>query len=270
VVTNKVPLTAAVLKNAPRLRCICIAATGSDNVDVAAANALGITVCNVRAYSTASVIQQTIGLLIALASKIVDYDNRIKQGAWVNAKLYCLQDYKTMELSGKMMGIVGYGAIGQGVAKVAMSLGMKIMIATRSESSGSHDGRIPLQAMLPQIDVLSLHCPLNDATHHMIGAKELANMKPGALLLNTSRGGLIDEKALVDALQNGHLGGAGLDVVSQEPPRKDSVLFSQTVPNLIMTPHVAWATKEARMRLLQRVADNVRGFLAGTPKNKIG
>jgi len=269
VVTNKVPLTGEILQQASRLKCICIAATGSDHVDIAAAKALGITVCNVVDYSTDSVIQHTIGLLIALASRIVDYDALIKQGAWVKAKHFCLQNYRTMELAGKVLGIVGYGAIGKGVAQCARMLGMQVQVAARQGQEPSAD-RVSLLNLLPQVDVLSLHCPLTLETRDLIGECELAMMKPGALLLNVSRGGIVNEAALAKALISGHLGGCGLDVSAKEPPLEDSPLFQKPIPNLIATPHVAWSTQEARLRLLNGIAANIRGFLAGQPSNVLG
>jgi glycerate dehydrogenase len=267
IVTNKTSLTELMLQKATHLRCICIAATGSDHVDIAAAARRGITVCNVVDYSTASVIQHTIGLLIELASKISQYDDLVKQGAWINNKYFCLQNYKTLELSGKVLGIVGYGVIGRGVAKVAKALGMKVLVATRPGKKMK--GQIPLAQLLPLVDVLSLHCPLNAETVHLIAEKEIAKMKRSALLLNVSRGGLVDELALARALLSGRLAGAALDVSSEEPPKHDSPLFSQPIPRLIMTPHVAWSTSEARQRLLQEVAANIRAFLAGAPRNVI-
>ncbi len=267
IVTNKTSLTESMLKKAPNLRCICIAATGSDHVDVAAASRRGITVCNVVDYSTSSVIQHTIGLLIELASKISQYDDLVKQGVWVNNKYFCLQNYKTMELAGKVLGIVGYGVIGKGVAKVAKALNMKVLAAERPGKSMK--GRLPLDELLSRVDVLSLHCPLSPETTHLIGEKELAKMKKSALLLNVSRGGLVDELALARALLSGRLAGAALDVSSKEPPKYDSPLFSQPIPRLIMTPHVAWSTLEARQRLLQEIATNIRAFLAGAPRNVI-
>lgn len=257
VVTNKVCLTADVLEQVSKLRCICVCATGTDNIDVVKANALGIKVYNVKGYSTASVIQHTIGLLMILASKLNDYINLVNQGAWINAKYFCLQAFKTTELADKVLGIVGFGAIGSGVASVAERLGMKILVAKRDQA-----GRYDLDNFLPHIDVLSLHCPLTAQTHRLIGAREFSLMKKGSLLINVSRGGLVDEKALSEALFSSHLGGAALDVVSQEPPAKESLLFSNPPPNLIITPHVAWATFEARQRLLTQVRQNVLKFIS--------
>lgn len=265
IVTNKTSLSERVLAKAERLRCICIAATGSDHVDVSAAKKRGITVCNVLDYSTASVVQHTVGLLIELASKISAYDDLTKQGAWINNKYFCLNSFKTMELSGKTLGIVGYGRIGQGVANVATALGMKVLVAQRAGQS--YPDRVPLSELLTQVDVLSLHCPLTPETHHLMNEANIAKMKKGALLLNVSRGNLIDEIALSKALLSEHLGGAALDVSSHEPPKANSPLLKQPIPRLIMTPHVAWSTQEARQRLLREVANNVRSFLAGNPRN---
>ncbi|MBS0286430.1 MAG: D-2-hydroxyacid dehydrogenase [Proteobacteria bacterium] len=256
VVTNKVRLTADILQQAPKLRCICICATGTDNVDLQSAKTHGISVYNVKGYSTASVIQHTIGLLIMMASRLGDYSNLVHQGAWINAKQFCLQAFKTTELANKTLGIVGYGAIGSGVANVARQLGMQVMVAKRDRASDKYE----LEDFLPHIDILSLHCPLTAQTKLLIGAKELSLMKKGSLLINVSRGGLVDEKALSEALFAAHLAGAALDVVSQEPPSKESILFSNPPPHLIITPHVAWATKEARQRLLNEVRENVLKF----------
>lgn len=267
VVTNKVVLTAEHLSDAKTLRCICLASTGCDQVDVGMAKSLGIRVCNVAGYSTSSVIQHTIGLLIHISSRIGEYDRLVKQGAWEKSPLFCLQNYKTMELEGKLLGIVGFGAIGQGVAKVAASLGMQVIVAQRQ--GVLHPWQLPLSELLSLVDVLSLHCPLTENTRGLIGEKEIQAMKKGAILLNVSRGGLIDEQALAQALLNGHLAGAGLDVCSHEPPHQDFPLLAQDHPNLVMTPHVAWSTYDSRKRLLIAIANNVQSFLAATPKNVV-
>lgn len=259
VVTNKVPLSAATLTNAPNLKYILVAATGCDHIDLVAAQKKGITVCNVAGYSTASVIQHTIGFLINMASSIVDYHQLVRQGAWSEAKQFCLQNYRTFELSGKTLGIVGYGSIGKGVADVAKALGMKVLIAAR-ENDQRRD-RVPLMTLLPEVDVLSLHCPLTENTKHLIDAKALARMKQGALLINVARGGLVDEEALAQALLSGHLGGAAVDVLSQEPPPKTHPLLANSIPGLIITPHVAWATRESRQRLLDKVVENMKAQL---------
>lgn len=263
VITNKVPLSREALLQAPSVKYICSAATGYDPINIQAAKEQGIVVCNVVGYSTASVVQHTLGLMISLASRLSDYQQKVASGAWVLSKQFCLQDYPTIELSNKTLGIVGNGAIGKGVAAVAKALGMKIVVAASPRHPASTDV-LPLDALLPQVDVLSLHCPLNTHTFQMISKNELAKMKKGAFLINTSRGGLIDETALANALLSGHLGGAAVDVLSKEPPLATNPLL-QSLPNLIITPHMAWSTREARQRLLDSLTQNIQALLAGNP-----
>ena len=252
VITNKVPLTQETIENAKNLRCICVAATGYDNVDLNAANKKQIVVCNASNYSTLSVVQHTIGLMISLASQTIAYSERVKSGDWSKSEFFCLNNYLTHSLENKVLGIIGYGAIGKGVAQVATALGMKIL------------KHIPLPELLPQVDFLSLHCPLTPQTKGMINEETISMMKPQACIINTARGALIDEKALANALISGRLAGAGVDVLSQEPPPSNHVLL-QNIPNLIITPHVAWSTQEARQQLLNQLQENVRAFLAGSP-----
>jgi glycerate dehydrogenase len=267
VVTNKVPLNAEALQNTQKLRCIVAAATGCDHIDLATTKAKGITVCNVAGYSTASVIQQTIGFMINMASRIIDYQQLVIKGAWNQSKQFCLQDFQTHELEGKTLGIVGYGAIGAGVASVAKAMGMKVLVAARGNDH--RPDRLPLKALLPLVDVLSLHCPLVEETRHLIDRIALSQMKQGALLINVARGGLVDEDALAQALLSGHLGGAAVDVLSQEPPPRTHPLLSQPIPRLIITPHVAWSTRESRQRLLDEVILNVKAFLSYQPRNVV-
>ena len=267
VVTNKVPLSTLSLKNASKLQCIVAAATGCDHIDLLKAREMGVTVCNVAGYSTASVIQQTIGFMINMASRIIDYQTLVLKGAWCQSKQFCLQDYQTHELAGKTLGIVGYGAIGSGVGSVAKALGMTVLVAAR-ENDHRQD-RIPLKTLLPLVDVLSLHCPLVPETKHLIDKEALSRMKKGAFLINVGRGGLVDEHALANALLSGYLGGAAVDVLSQEPPPKSHPLLSQPIPRLMITPHVAWATRESRQRLLDEVVLNVQAFLSHQPRNRV-
>lgn len=267
IVTNKVPITADCLAQTPQLKCILVAATGCDHIDLVKAREMGVTVCNVAGYSTASVIQQTIGFLIGMASRLVDYHQLVKEGAWSQSTQFCLQNYQTEELAGKTLGIVGYGAIGKGVADVAKALGMKVLIAKRSEDT--REGRVPLMDLLPEVDALTLHCPLTTQTRNMIDALALSKMKRGALLVNVARGGLVDEQALAQALLSGHLGGAAVDVLSTEPPLATHPLLAQPIPRLIVTPHVAWATRESRQRLLEEIVLNLHAFLKHQPRNQI-
>ena len=268
VVTNKVPLSAQSLENALNLRCILAAATGCDHIDLKKAKAMGIAVCNVAGYSTASVIQQTIGFMINMASRIIDYQALVLNGTWSRSNLFCLQDHQTHELAGKTLGIVGNGAIGSGVARVAKALGMQVLVAARENDH--RPDRVPLNTLLPAVDVLSLHCPLLPETRHLIDHVALSKMKQGAFLINVARGGLVDEEALAKALLTGHLGGAAVDVLSQEPPAMDHPLLSQPIPGLIVTPHVAWATPESRQRLLDEVVLNIQAFLNHQPRNVVG
>lgn len=267
VVTNKVPLNAASLQNAQKLQCIVAAATGCDHIDLATAKTMGITVCNVAGYSTASVIQQTIGFMINMASRIIDYHTLVLAGAWSQSKQFCLQDFKTHELEGKTLGIVGFGEIGRGVALVAKALGMKVLIAGRENDDRSD--RVPLKALLPLVDILSLHCPLVPETRNLIDHAAIGQMKQGAFLINVARGGLVDEEALAQALLSGHLGGAAVDVLSKEPPPKTHPLLCQPIPRLIITPHVAWATQGSRQRLLNEVVLNIKAFLSHQPRNVV-
>lgn len=268
VVSNKVHLDEAALRAAPNLRLIAIAATGTNNVDLDAAHRLGIAVSNIRAYATPAVVQHVFALMLALSTKLIDYHQAVREGRWQRAPQFCLLDYPVREIAGKTLGIVGYGELGRGVARVAETFGMNVLVAGRP-GRPAEPGRVPLPELLPQVDVLSLHTPLTPETRGLIGARELALMKSDALLINTARGGIVDEAALADALRQGRLGGAGVDVLSVEPPTDTNPLLAPDIPNLIVTPHTAWASREARQRAVDQVAENIRAFLAGTPRNLV-
>ena len=268
LVVNKVVLNEEALAAAPRLRLICVAATGSDNVDLAAAARRGITVCNVRGYATASVSQHVFALMLSLMRNLPRYQEAVAAGRWQESRHFCLLDFPIVELTGKVLGIVGYGELGRAVARLAGAFGMEVLIAARPGSAPS-SGRLALQDLLPRVDVLTLHCPLADNTRGLVGARELALMKADAILINTARGGLVDEQALAAALRAGCLGGAGLDVLSMEPPVGDHPLLAGDVPGLIVTPHVAWASREARQRLVHEMAENIRAWRAGQPRNRL-
>jgi len=269
VISNKVPLTRATLQQAKQLKLICIAATGCNNVDLNAAAELGITVCNVHDYSTASVVQHVFAGLLSLTTQQAAHQQAVQKGQWQQSPFFCLFAQPIYELSGKTLGIVGYGALGQAVAQMASAFGMKILLAQRAGEDQLKPGRLPLTELLPQVDVLSLHCPLTTATENLIGYSELALMKASALLINTARGGIVDEAALANALKQGALAGAAIDVLSQEPPQENNPLLQKNIPNLILTPHVAWASVESRQRLLQQLAENIQAFLNGTPRNLV-
>ncbi|MDQ2695322.1 MAG: 2-hydroxyacid dehydrogenase [Pseudomonadota bacterium] len=265
VISNKAPLEREALLAARRLKLICVAATGTNNVDLAAAAQQGITVCNARGYGTPAVVQHVFALMLALFTRLPDYRDAVRQGRWQQAEQFCLLDFPIRELAGKALGIVGYGELGQGVARIAEAFGMRVLLAGRPGSVEPQEQRIPLPALLPQVDVLTLHCPLTPATRGLIGAWELALMRRDAILINTARGGIVDEAALAAALRQGALGGAGVDVLTGEPPTGGNPLLAADIPNLIVTPHCAWGSRESRQRMVEQLAGNIRGFAAGRP-----
>ena len=267
VVSNKIVLDKDILKSAKKLKLICVAATGTNNIDLTTAKKLGITVCNVTGYATPSVVQHVFALILGLATKLPDYQRAVRENRWQYSKQFCLLDYPIDEIAGKTMGIVGYGELGKAVAKAAEAFGLNVVIAKRPGSKTNQKDRIVLKTLLPQVDILTLHTPLADNTKNLIGKKELALMKPTALLINTARGGIVNEQALADALRDGYLGGAGFDVLSQEPPLPRNPLLAADIPNLILTPHIAWASRASRQRLLDQISANISAFLAGTPRN---
>lgn len=270
VISNKVMLDAAALRQAGRLRLICVAATGVNNVDLAAAAARGITVCNCRGHVTPAVVQHVFALLLALCTRWPEYRQAVRDGRWQRASQFCLLDFPIRELAGKTLGIVGYGELGRGVARVAEAFGMRVLLAQRPGTVEPEEGRFPLPILLPQLDVLSLHCPLTPDTRGLIGPWELALMRRDAILINTARGGLVDEVVLADALRQGALGGAGVDVLSLEPPVTGNPLLAPDIPNLIVTPHCAWGSRESRQRLVEQLAENIQGWRDGAPPRLVG
>ncbi len=270
VVSNKALLTADVLEKTRSLQLVCVAATGTNNVDVDTAEALGVTVCNVRAYATSSVAQHVFTLILALSRKLLPYNELVRQGQWQKSENFCLLDYPISDLAGKTMGIVGYGELGHAVSNLAKAFGMEVLIARRPATIAiAGDGRLPLDEILPVVDVLSLHCPLTDQTRGLIDDAALATMKSEAILINTARGGIVDEGALATALREGRLGGAGVDVLTTEPPKSGNKLLTGDIPNLIVTPHIAWASRRSRQRLIDEVAKNITAYVNGEPRNKI-
>ena len=261
-IVNKVELTSTVLQQLPQLRLICVAATGVNNVDLQSARQLGIAVCNVRGYANTAVPQHVMALLLALSNNIKRYDHAVRQGHWSQSQHFCLLDYPLLELADKTFVVVGYGALGQASAKLAAAFGMKVIIAEQPDASLCRPDRVPFHQALTQADVVSLHCPLTSANHQLFNAAVFAAMKPGALLINTARGALIDESALLAALQSGQLAGAALDVLTQEPPSADNPLITANLPNLIITPHMAWATAEARQRMVTQLASHISTFFS--------
>jgi len=269
VLVNKLRIPREIMESSPALKLIALAATGTNNVDLAAARERGIAVCNLRDYCTASVVQHTLGVLLLLTQKLREYDALVRSGAWQQGEQFCLLDYPIRELVGCRLGIVGYGALGKGVARAAQAaLGMEVLVANRPGGERVA-GRVDLDELLPQVDVLSLHCPLTPATTGMIDAGRLGRMRRDAVLINTARGGLVDAQALAEALRAGRLGGAAIDVLAQEPPVDGNPLLAGNIPNLIVTPHIAWAAREARQRCLDEMAANVEDFLRGGRRGRV-
>lgn len=263
-ITNKVLIDASTFAACPDLELVLVTATGTNNVDLAAALEHGVTVCNCQGYGTPSVAQHTLLLLLALATRLPDYQQAVHQGLWQQSKQFCLLDFPIVELEGKTLGLLGHGELGGAVAKLAQAFGMRVL-SGQIPGRPARPDRLPLEELLPQVDALTLHCPLNENTRDMIGAHELSLMKPHALIVNTARGGLINEQALADALRNGHLGGAASDVLSVEPPVAGNPLLADDIPRLIITPHSAWGAKEARQRIVSQVTENAQAFFAGAP-----
>ncbi len=269
VLVNKVPITEEVLAACPGIRLICVQATGYNIVDCAACARRGIPVTNVPSYGTAAVAQFTMALLLELCHQVGLHDRSVHQGDWARSDNFCYWLTPQRELAGKTLGIVGYGRIGQAVGGLARAFGMEVLAYSRSPRADAPGVRFctALDELLSRADIVSLHCPLTAQTERLIDARRIAQMRPGALLLNTARGGLLDEQAVADALAAGKLGGAAVDVVSQEPMHPDNPLL--TAPNCIITPHIAWAPVESRQRLLDCVVENIRAFLAGRPQNVV-
>jgi glycerate dehydrogenase len=273
-VTNKVPMDQAVLGSAEarELKLIAVAATGTDIIDRQAAKNLGIKVCNVPGYATHSVAQFTMALILELATRAGRYGEAVRSGAWQRSPVFTLLDYPAVELGGRKLGIVGYGNIGRAVAKMAQAFDLELLIAGRL---GSPDpipsGRLPLDVLLSTADIVTLHCPLTPATRNLINPRTLALMKATAFLINTARGGLVDEAALIQALRNKQLAGAALDVISQEPPAEGHPIIEacEELENLLVTPHTAWSARQTRERLLREVRENIAAFFAGEPRNLV-
>ena len=270
VFANKVRITAELIANSSDLRFIGLTATGVDNVDLEAARKHNVAVCNIRSYCTQSVVEHVFAVLLNLTHSVRQYDRSARSGAWQQANNFCMLEYPIRELSAMTIGIVGHGELGSGVANVARQFGMSVMIARRAgQNAAPDDGRSDFSDILRQCDVVSLHCPLTDETRGLIGADELLLMKSSAILINTARGGLIDTAALVAALRNGTIAAAAIDVLPREPPVDGDPLLNYEGDNLILTPHIAWGTVEARQKAIDEVAANVRAFLAGEKRNRV-
>lgn len=270
VLTNKTPLSAEIINRLSSLKYIGVLATGYNVVDVAAAKQKGVMVTNVPGYGTASVVQLTFALLLELCQRVQRHSDAVMEGKWAHSADWCFWDYPLIELAGKTMGIVGFGTIGQQVADAAIAFGMNVIGYSRTQTDQSHRKNfkwVLLEELLQTADVISIHCPLTPETKALINNDALHKMKPSAFLLNTARGPIIVDQDLADALNNNVIAGAGIDVLSVEPPPPDNPLFK--AKNCLITPHIAWATKEARTRLLNGVIENVSAFLSGKPMNVV-
>jgi glycerate dehydrogenase len=268
VIVNKVNLQRQHIAQARKLKLICVAATGTNNVDLEAAKEASVTVANVTHYATPSVVQHVFCLVLALTRKLNQYQAAIRNGYWQKSEFFCLLDYPITELAGKTLGIIGYGELGKAVANVGNAFGMRVLVADRKGAS-PRQGRVSFEQLMSESDVVSLHCPLTPETANLIDEKELALMKVNALLINTARGGIVNETALLNALTSGALGGAGIDVLTEEPPVRGNPLLDAELPNLIVTPHIAWASVEARQRLIDEVAENIAAFRKGESRNVV-
>lgn len=260
-IVNKCRLDAAVLAQLPRLKAIMVAATGMDNIDLTAAATQGIQVFNVKDYAGTAVPQHVFALLLALSNQLCQYQQAVQRGDWSRSQNFCLLDYPMFELAGKTMVIVGYGSLGQATAELAKAFGMRVLIAERPDVTEVRPGRIAFNNALALADVLSLHCPLTPATQHLLNRERLAQLKAGAVLINTARGGLIETEALIAALKSGQLLAAALDVLETEPPPAEHPLLQCRLPNLLITPHIGWASREARTRMVLKIAANIQNFV---------
>lgn len=269
VITNKIPITAATMAANPQLKMIAIAATGYNHIDVTAAKEQGIVVSNIRAYGNDTVAEHAFMLMIALMRQLPAYQRDVAAGLWQKANTFCHFGAPMRDLSGKTLAIFGKGGIGQALAKRAEAFDMNVIYAEHKHATTCRPGYVAFTEALSRADVISLHCPLTPETHNMIDETALQQMKPGAVLINVGRGGLVDELALVAALKYGQLGGAGVDVLTEEPPVHGNPLLKAYLPHLIVTPHMAWGSIEARNRLFDMLCDNINQFMAGTPTNQV-
>ncbi len=268
-ITNKVPLRAADLDQLPDLKMIAVAATGTDLVDLQAARERGIVVSNIRNYAVNTLPEHTFALILALRRQLVAYRADIEAGLWQKSERFCLFGHPISDLAGSRLGLVGYGALGKSVAQIARAFGMEVCVFNRSPVTDEGITEVSFDELLETSDIISLHLPLTDKTRNMIAAKELIRMKRNALLINTARGGLVDELALADALRAGVIAGAGFDVLVKEPPPEDNPLLKLRLPNFILTPHSAWASTQAMQTLVDQLIDNVEAWVAGSPRNVV-
>nr|CAA6827078.1 MAG: D-3-phosphoglycerate dehydrogenase (EC [uncultured Thiotrichaceae bacterium] len=270
IISNKVIIDAELLEKLQhQIKLICVAATGTNNIDLDAAKHFKIPVTNVRNYASQSVAEHSIGLLFTLSRQIAAYQQAVARGDWARSHNFCLLDCPITEIAGKTLAIIGYGNLGQATTRLAKAVGMNVMIAERAGTDEIREGRVSLDTLFNEADIISLHCPLDETTRDLVDAKRLQQMKPSAFLINTARGGIVNEADLLEALKRGDIAGAAIDTLEQEPPTKDSILLSEQLPNLIISPHVAWASQNARQTLLNQLADIISGWQRGELINRV-
>lgn len=271
-ITNKVPINAAAINALPDLKMIAVSATGTNNVDLEACRQRGIVVSNIRGYAVDTVPEHVFAMVLALSRKLFAWRETIQAGAWQAAEQFCLFDHPIRDLHGATLGLIGSGALGQGVARLASAFGMKVLRAEHKGAAVRRKGYMRFEQVLAEADVISLHCPLNPETQHLIGERELRQMRSGAILINTARGGVVDEAALVRALREGWIAGAGFDVLSEEPPNAEHPLLAPdllALPNFLLTPHVAWSSRPAMQKLADQLIENIDAFARGEPRNLV-
>ena len=269
VITNKVKLPGELLAQTPGVKMVAVAATGTDNVDLAYCREHGIVVANIRGYAVDTVPEHAFMMMLALRRNLIGWREDVRAGLWQQTDQFCLFTRPVNDLHGSTLGLVGYGSLGRGMQKLAEAFRMKVLVAEHKTAATPREGYTPFDTVLREADVISLHTPLTAETRHMISTREFGLMKPSALLINTARGNLVDEAALIEALQSGRIGGAGFDVLAVEPPREGNPLLDLDLPNFILTPHVAWSSREAMQTLADQLVDNIEAFVAGTPRNLV-
>ena len=269
VIANKTKIDGRAIGKLSKARLIVLTATGSDNVDSHAAAMRQIGVANIRSYCNAAVVQHVFALILGLTQQAHRYDALVRRGKWQTSTTFALFDYPIRELAGRNLGIVGYGSLGRSVGQLGKCLGMQVLVAGRPGESDVPAGRMAFDDVLARADVLSLHCPLTNATRNLLDAAAFRRMKSDAIVINPARGGLVDGEALVAALRDGEIAGAGIDVLETEPPDPDDPLLQASLPNLLLTPHIAWATREARQRAVEQAAENIAAFLGGESLRRI-
>ena len=269
ILGNKVLISEELFAGAPEMKFIGLTATGTDNIDLIAAKKHGVGVANIRGYCTQSVAEHVFGCILNLAHNLSAYDRDVRSGLWQKADNFCMLTHRIDELSAMTLGIVGWGKLGQGVARIAEAFNMNIIVSARPGSDDVPEGRVSFDELLTKSDIISLHCPLNDVTRNLFGSNEFSTMKDTAFLVNTARGGLVDSQALADALRNGEIAAAAVDVLRKEPPVNGDPLLDYDGPNLMITPHIAWGTQEARQAAIDELTANIRSFLEGGDRNRV-